>query len=82
MVELWMSEVDDAMKDSLVHYTREAMLNWSPAVDLDYLTRYPGQCVYCASYLRWTEFIESAIQAGAPWNVIAPLLCSSTSTFK
>lgn len=81
MVELWMSEVDDAMKDSLVYHTQEAMLNWSPTMDMEYLMKYPGQCVYCASSLRWTEIIECTIQSGAPWSVCSPHLSPACSHF-
>lgn len=69
MVELWMSEVDDAMKDALIHYTFTAMNEWNNHPDMDYLQRYPGQSIYCASAISWTESVTATITAGSKWNV-------------
>jgi hypothetical protein len=71
MVELWMSEVDDAMKDALIHYTEMAMTEWSNQPDMDYLQRYPGQSIYCASAINWTKSITDTITAGSKWSVHA-----------
>lgn len=69
MVELWMSEVDDAMKDALIHLTNTAMEEWNGQPDMDYLQKYPGQCIYCASALNWTSAVTNTIQSGGKWSV-------------
>ena len=69
MVELWMSEVDDAMKDALVHYTQLALEEWNCQPELDYLERYPGQSIYCASAISWTKLVSDTIEAGSKWSV-------------
>ena len=72
MVELWMSEVDDAMKDALIHYTFTAMTEWNYQPDMEYLERFPGQCIYCASAISWTKLVTETIQAGSKWSVSSP----------
>ena len=69
MVELWMAEVASQMKDSLVFCTHQALNEWKDQPDLNYLQNYPGQCIYCASALRWTATVTehlNNIVAGGP----------------
>lgn len=64
-----MSEVDDAMKDALIHYTFTAMTEWSSQPDMNYLQRYPGQSIYCGAAIRWTEAVTNSILDEDKWNV-------------
>jgi hypothetical protein len=81
MVELWMSEVDDAMKDALVQYTYVAMTEWNNEPDMEYLENYPGHFIYCASAINWTKSVTDTTTAGNKLSVnitilVLPLKCS------
>lgn len=81
MVELWMSEVDDAMKDALIHYTSLAMEEWNSQPGMDYLQKFPGQCIYCAAAINWTESVTGTILAGDKWSVILKALAFNSLIF-
>lgn len=70
MVELWMSEVDDAMKDSLIHLTNMAMDEWSYKPDIAYLQKFPGQSIMCAAAINWTSTMTHAIQTSCRFRVM------------
>ena len=69
MVELWMSEVDDAMKDALIHLTFTAMQHWTYQPDMAYLQKYPGQCILCVSAICWTKTVTEAILSSSKFTV-------------
>ena len=69
MVELWMSEVAENMKDALIHATGSALDEWTWRPELDYFAKYPGQCIYCAFVISWTRAVEEHIQSTKKWTV-------------
>ena len=69
MVELWMSEVDDAMKDALVHLTFMAIQEWKDHPNLQYFESFPGQCILCACFINFTKAGTTTIETGSKWNV-------------
>ena len=69
MVELWMSEVAENMKDALVGYISLALDEWTWRPDLDYLEKYPGQCIFCAFAISWTRAVEQHIKLDKDWTV-------------
>lgn len=78
MVELWMSEVDDAMKDALIHLTFMAMQEWKDYPNLQYFESFPGQCILCAGFINFTKAGTSTIESGSKWNVISTSFFTAT----
>lgn len=74
MVELWMSEVDDAMKDALVHLTFIAMQEWNDYPNLQYFETFPGQCILCAFFINFTKAGTDTIESESKWNVSRPYI--------
>ena len=70
MVELWMSEVDDAMKDALIYLTFTAMQEWTYDLNMSYLQKYPGQCILCSAFINWTKSVTDIIEAEVKLSVI------------
>ena len=69
MVELWMSEVADNMKDSLIDALSSALDEWTWQADFNYFEKYPGQCIYCAFVISWTRAVEQHIKSTKKWSV-------------
>jgi len=80
MVELWMYEVAESMKDALINTICLALNEWTWRPDLDYLAKYPGQSIYCAFLISWTRTVEEHIQSTKKWTVRSFITASKDSS--
>ena len=62
-VELWMTDVEDAMKASVKDQMSRALAAYSDAGREQWLLEWPGQVVLAANQVLWTNGTEAALRA-------------------
>ena len=63
-VEFWLSEVENAMKLSLIDSMNRAITDYPTRDRRDWVKSWPGQCVLNGSQLHWTADVEQALITG------------------
>ena len=60
-VEVWMTELEAAMRDSVKAALYDAVIDYMEAPRVDWIQAWPGQCVLNGSAMHWTREVEEAL---------------------
>ncbi|KAL2633853.1 hypothetical protein R1flu_005332 [Riccia fluitans] len=63
-VELWLIEVEKMMKETLTVVAQDATTDYAVTPRSQWILKWPGMIVLCASQIHWTAEVAEAIQSG------------------
>lgn len=63
-VEHWLLEVESTMKKSIREEILKGLNDYSEETRAEWVLRWPGQVILCASQVKWTKLVTDSILAG------------------
>jgi dynein heavy chain len=63
-VELWMLDIEAAMRACLKDIAKRARQEYPAMVRTEWMRKWPGQCVLAVSQIVWTNEVERSLAAG------------------
>ena len=63
-VEVWLVEVEAAMKETVKFNTKESVMAYAKEPRTSWVLKWPGQVVLCVTQIYWTKEVNDAIVAG------------------
>ncbi|BFI29560.1 dynein axonemal heavy chain [Marchantia polymorpha subsp. ruderalis] len=63
-VERWLIEVEKMMRETLLVVAQKAAADYAVTARTQWILKWPGMIVLCASQIHWTREVAEAIQAG------------------
>lgn len=76
MVEKWLLQVQDGMKESIATAIQEAALVYRDTERTEWLQAWPGQIVLCVSSIYWTADVTAALVSDVTLKVAVLLFAT------
>lgn len=70
-VELWLTSVEDAMKQTLHRIAGESLTAYAQRERAQWILQWPGQLVLNCSQVYWTKEVSEAIETGGAKGLAA-----------